>query len=423
MKDFLMKLIQRKKEELQELQRRSDASEDLKEVRSIETEIKKIMREIEEGEEQLKELEKAGEPDVTEVTGAETNVVEGRSVIPNDAVRRNAPFASVSLNYGGTQTRSQMPGEENVEYRKAFMENVLRNTPIPKEVRADENTLTSDVGTVIPKQLVNQIIEKFDNIGMIMPLITKTSYAAGIEIPVSTVKPVASWVAEGKGSDRQKKTTGKIIFSYFKLRCEISMSMEVGTMALSAFEAKFVENVSKAMVEAIENAVINGTGEGQPKGILKETAPSGQAITVKNGAITYETLCSIEAAIPEEYEGTAKYCMSKKTFMSCMAITDKNGQPIARVNYGIGGKPERTILGREVVLASKYMPNLDAATENTFMFAFDFGDYVLNTIYDMGISKKQDWDTEDLLTKAVMSVDGKPVIKDSLVTVSNTVAA
>lgn len=40
---------------------------------------------------------------------------------------------------------------------------------------------------------------------------------------------------------------------------------------------------------------------------------------------------------------------------------------------------------------------------------FDFGDYVLNTIYDMGISKKQDWETEDLLTKAVMSVDGKAV--------------
>jgi hypothetical protein len=33
----------------------------------------------------------------------------------------------------------------------------------------------------------------------------------------------------------------------------------------------------------------------------------------------------------------------------------------------------------------------------------------------MGISKKQDWDTEDLLTKAVMSVDGKVVDAGSLV--------
>lgn len=418
MKDFLKKLIERKNKEIETLQQCSDASEDVKEVRNIGAEIDKVNKEIREAEEQLKELEASEQKqDPAAPGGADT-----RSNIPGEPIRRNGAFASFALNSGKTQKRAELPQEEDVEYRKAFMEKVLRNTPIPAELRDSESTTTSDAATVIPKQLVNQIIEKFDNIGMIMPLITKTSYAAGIEIPTSTVKPVASWVAEGKGSERQKKTTGKIIFSYFKLRCEISMSMEVGTMALAAFEAKFVENVSKAMVLAIENAVINGTGTGQPKGILKETAPEGQAITVAGGVITYEKLCEIEAAIPEEYEGTAKYCMSKKTFMSIMAITDKNGQPIARINYGIGGKPERTILGREVVLASKYMPNVEAATANTFMFAFDFSDYILNTVYDMGISKKQDWDTEDLLTKAVMSVDGKAISVDSLVTVSNTTA-
>ena len=130
---------------------------------------------------------------------------------------------------------------------------------------------------------------------MILPLITKTSYKAGVEIPTSSVKPVATWVSEGAGSDRQKKATGKITFSYFKLRCEISMSMEVGTMALSAFEAKFVENVAKAMTYAVENAVINGTGTGQPKGILAET---GVAIS---GGATYEKLCEVEGVIPVEY--------------------------------------------------------------------------------------------------------------------------
>jgi hypothetical protein len=46
---------------------------------------------------------------------------------------------------------------------------------------------------------------------------------------------------------------------------------------------------------------------------------------------------------------------------------------------------------------------------------YDFRDYVLNTIFDLGIQRKQDWDTEDYLTKAVMSVDGKPVSAASLV--------
>lgn len=53
---------------------------------------------------------------------------------------------------------------------------------------------------------------------------------------------------------------------------------------------------------------------------------------------------------------------------------------------------------------------------------FNFSDYVLNTIYDMRIQRKQDWDTEDLLTKAVMSVDGKVVESGSLIKVTGATA-
>lgn len=35
-------------------------------------------------------------------------------------------------------------------------------------------------------------------------------------------------------------------------------------------------------------------------------------------------------------------------YRACNGMTDKNGQPIAKVNYGTSGKPERTLLGRTV---------------------------------------------------------------------------
>ena len=91
----------------------------------------------------------------------------------------------------------------------------------------------------------------------------------------------------------------------------------------------------------------------------------------------------------------------------------------------MNGKIERTLLGRDVIIASTYMPNYQDTVEADVLFAFvfDFADYVENTIYDMGIMKKQDWDTEDLLTKAVMSVDGKVVDKTSLVTLTKKATA
>jgi len=111
--------------------------------------------------------------------------------------------------------------------------------------------------------------------------------------------------------------------------------------------------------------------------------------------------------------------MSKKTFMSFISMTDANGQPIARVNYGKGGKPERTLLGRPVATTGAYLTSFSAATTGViFAFIFNFSDYVLNTVYDIGIQRKQDWATEDMLTKAVMSVDGKVVDKGSLVTLA-----
>ena len=108
--------------------------------------------------------------------------------------------------------------------------------------------------------------------------------------------------------------------------------------------------------------------------------------------------------------------MSKKPFMSFVGITDANGQPIARMNYGISGKPERFLLGREVVITEDIANYAATVTADTkFAAIFSLPDYVLNTIYDLGIKRKEDWDTEDQRTKAVMSVDGKVVDKGSLV--------
>ena len=180
-------------------------------------------------------------------------------------------------------------------------------------------------------------------------------------------------------------------------------------MSLDAFESKLAENVANAMVKAIEAAIIAGTGAGQPKGILVAEVPEGQTVTIPKAGMDYKTLCAAEAAVPETAEGTAKWCMSKKTFMGCVSMVDQQGQPIARINYGVNGKPERVLLGREVVI-TETMTNAAKPA-----FIVDFADYILNTIYDMGIQKKQDWDTEDMLTKAVMSCDGKLADNTSLV--------
>jgi len=312
------------------------------------------------------------------------------------------------------------------EYKRAFMNYVAKGEAIPAQLRnADANTKTTDVGEVIPTTTMQRIIEKIEATGMILPLVTRTAYKGGVTIPTSTVKPVASWVAEGAGSDKQKKTTGSITFGYYKLRCAISTSLEVDTMAYPVFETTFVNNVVEAMVKALEQAIISGDGSGKPKGILAETAPAGQNIDIgANEDLSYQTLVAAEAALPLAYENGAVWFMTKKTFMAFVGMVDNNGQPIARVNYGIGGKPERSLLGRPVVL-NDYMTSLGATITNDTVVAFLFNpkDYILNTNLNMTIKRYEDNDTDDQVTKAIMLVDGKVVDKNSLVTITKKVAA
>ena len=301
------------------------------------------------------------------------------------------------------------------------MNYVVNGTPIPQNLKNENaNTKTSDIGSVIAPTVIRRIIEKMETSGMILPLMTRTAYAAGVTVPTSSVKPAATWVAEGATSDKQKKTTGQIDIKGYKLRCAVSMSLESSVMSLEIFETVFIRNVSEAMVKALEKAAIDGSGSGQPKGVLKETAPSGQALEIAADADpTYKDLVAAEAALPLAYENGAVWNMTKKTFMKYVGMVDGNGQPIARVNYGINGKPERTLLGRKVVL-NEYMTSIDAtlSADTVVAFLFDWSDYMLNTNYAMRVKSYEDNDTEDQITKAVMICDGKAIDVNSLVTVT-----
>lgn len=310
---------------------------------------------------------------------------------------------------------------DSIEYRKAFMNYVLNGTTIPtKFVNAAATTKTTDVGAVISPTVLNRIVEKMETTGTILPLVTKTAFAAGVTAPTSSVKPEATWVAEGAGSDTQKKTTGQIDIKGYKLRCAISMTLETSVMSLQVFETVFVNSVSEAMVKAQEKSFINGSGTGQPKGVLTETVAAGQNIDLAVSADpTYQTLVDAEAALPLAYENGAVWNMTKKTFMKFIGMVDTNKQPIARVNYGIDGKPERTLLGRRVVL-NDYMTSLGAAIakDTVVAFLFDWSDYMFNTNYNMVVKSYEDNDTEDQVTKAVMICDGKVIDKNSLVTIT-----
>lgn len=307
-------------------------------------------------------------------------------------------------------------------YRKAFKNYVLERQPIPAEVieKAGATSYTTDVGAVIPTTIVNRIIEKLNATGMIWSRVTKTNYKGGVQIPVSNAKPVATWQTEGTVADKQKKTVAKadaIIFQFYKLQVRIAVTLEAATTTLPIFEQTIVNNAVEAILIASENAIVNGTGSGQPKGILKETVPSGRTATATADTVnTFAFWAEVESKVPLAYSAKGAYLMSKLTWDKyIVGMVDQNGQPVARVTYGLANRPEYRLLGREVIL-NDYTKDFDAATTgDVFACIVDLSEYLWNSNLQMTTRRYFDEDTDEEITKITLIADGKMMDTNGLV--------
>ena len=468
MKDYLNKVIAEKREKIASLQKRGQESEDVNEVKAIIAEVEELRNEIADAETQLatldekvveeipeapaEEEEKEEEAETTEEeteeepvdteedkeeeTAEEVKEEEKKSEEPTaEEIRSSADWQKVDAsNLNTLATYEQRGGNkmENLEKRTAFM-NAIQNNDLSKlEKRADAYTTAGNVEYVIPENLVNDIITEISDRGYILSLCNKTNYAVGQTIPVGLISISANWVGTTDGSNNSGEGLGSsvqaggvestITFLNYKLRCVVGLTHEAGIQSLPIFEKKFVQQVADAMIEALETAVVSGTGVNQPKGILLETPKAGKALVANE--LTYADALKFVGSVPKKYRNGAVAFMSQNTFYDFMAIVDKNGQPVARVNAGVDGDMKQYLFGMPVIFADEYLADFATAeTDATFAFIYNFKEYTLNTNYNLGISQRDVWENENREIKAVLACDGKAVTINSLVTLKKGISA
>lgn len=333
---------------------------------------------------------------------------------------KDAPKAPLSMVEQSNTVMAEQAADSDMEYRKQFMNYVLKGTPIRMQNGTDYQTTTSDVGPVIPTTIVNRIVELMESNGNILAKVTRTSFKGGVKVPVSAAKPTAVWLAERAGGNTQKMdVSGSVVFSYYKLKVAIAVSLIVENVTLEIFEKTLSANIAEAMVRALEDAIINGTGSGEPKGILAETAAETikADVTPSTGdGVTYATLLAMEGALPTAYENGAEWVMNKKFFYNhIQAIVDSNGQPIARVDAGIDGKLVHTIFGRPVNFTDHMAVPTQSAPTGVFAFIANLKDYMINTNMGVTVSRYVDESSDDTVTKAIMIADGKMVDTHSII--------
>lgn len=341
---------------------------------------------------------------------------EKRAAAANNADPVATPAAPANgtpmAQFNMTAQRAEEDPHNTMEYRRAFMRFCQTGE---WGMRADAVTLATDGSKVIPTTLMKEIVKDLKVRGVIYNRVRKLNVQGGVEFPILSLKPVATWIADGTGSERKKtQANGSVIFNYYGLECKVATSLIVSVTSLTEFEDTIKDLIVEAMLAELDNAIIAGTGSGQPLGITKDTrVTSGQKVAMTAEQIgTWAAWKAALAKIPLAYKAGSIIAMAAQTWEQYVdGMTDLQGQPIARTNYNItDGIPER-FAGREVLqVEPDTIKDFDsAAAGDVVAIAFRPSDYAVNSNMAMVVKRYFDEDKNQWVDKAILIADGKLV--------------
>lgn len=405
MKDYFKKLIAKKNDRISEIRSLIEKSTDVNEVRSLTKEAEELQGEVKEAEEKLNEIESA------EKSAAEP---ESRSAIPANAKLVN-PTNLGSFKVDGTEKRDNTNPLETMEYRQAFMKYVQDGTPM--NVRG-EAISTGDTAPAIPLTIMNEVINTVrKRYGNLYNKVRHMNLKGGVEFPIGALQAKFKWINESTVSPRQKvDPLAKIMFSYHVAEIRIAQTFLSSIVTLEAFEAKIAEIIAIAYLEAMDQAIVNGTGKGMPLGILNDVRVTHTVEMTANDINNWTAWRKkFFAKLPLGYRN-GEFIFPLSTVESYLeTMADANNNPIYKQSTGLevmdgdARNPRGRFFGREISLVEpEILPDFDTAEAGDVIGIFwQPEEYALNENFGFTMRRYFDEEANEWVDKALVVVDGK----------------
>ena len=374
-------------------------------------------------------------------------LLEERTLILAEDKRRSAAYELRQtkiqdvLNYRGASRESFAPaaskteGEpavvdpyDTVEYRKAFMA-YAKTGFIAPELRADGKgtgtvtdidingayTASDDVQIYVPTTLANRIIEKLEERGNIWSKVQKTYVKGGVAYNKFEFKPEAFWITQRQVSPYQMdEETEQISFMFHQLECRVAQTLLNAAVTYEQFQEKFAEAVANAMIDALETAVVSGTGNGQPLGFTKDASITNVVeLTAAQVADWVAWHKEVKAAIPRAYRKHGEFIFAQGTWDKYIeTLRDTDQHPVSQTGYNpVTGEEQLRLMGIPVDLVDdSIISDFDSAAAGDVIGVFgNLNDYLVNIQPGMPLSiiRWVDHDNNLVKTKALMACDGK----------------
>lgn len=249
--------------------------------------------------------------------------------------------------------------------------------------------------------------------GIKYPVIDETSRADGYR----SGGVLAYWKNEAAATTAKKPVIGEQTMNLEKLfaLCYVTDELLQDSVALEAFLSR---EFDKEMYFKLADAVLNGTGAGQPLGILnapclvsvaKETGQTAKTINFENVVNMYAQLWSGAAF------GSTRWIMNRSCIPQIMSLAIKVGTagfPLYIPGNSLAGTPNGTLLGVPIIFAEQAQ-TLGTAGD---IYLADMSQYRI--IDKAGIqaasSMHVNFLTDEMAYRWTMRVNGQPLWKKSL---------
>ena len=423
-KSVLEKRLARLMKKRDDLKARALASTEVAEVRSLNEQIEDVNAEISEVQDEIKAIEddERAAAQQAQNTAAQQDNGEQRSAPPANATFVNGNVVA-GFNMGATanQARANDDPLSTMEYRQAFMNYIQSGTAIPAEYRAGNAISTEDTGAAVPLTIMNEVINTVRlRYGNLYNKVRKLTVKGGIEFPIGSLRATFKWINESTVSPRQKTDPlAKIQFSYHTAEIRIAQSFLSSIVTLEAFESKIAELIAIAYLEAMDYAIVNGTGNGMPLGILNDprVAATGNVVEMTAADINNWTAWRKKffAKLPLGYRA-GEFIFPLSTVESYLeTMADANNNPVFRqatgleVNDGDNRNPNGRFFGRDIALVEPdILPDFDSANNGDVIGIFWQPDeYAINENFGFAMRRYFDDETNEWVDKALVVVDGK----------------
>lgn len=266
-------------------------------------------------------------------------------------------------------------GRASDEYKKALLQAMRTN------FRQISNVLQEGIdpqgGYLVPDEYDKRLIDILTEENVMRTLGTNITTSGEHKINIAATKPAAAWIEEGGTLTFGDATFDQIILDAHKLHVAIKVTEELLYDNAFNLENYILTQFGKALSNAEEDAFINGTGVGQPLGILAETGGAQVGVTSASSTkVTADEIINLVYSLKRPYRKNAVFLANDVCVAELRKLKDNNGQYLWQPSLQ-AGEPDR-VLGYKVY-TSPYFPVPTAGGT-----AVAFGDFSYYNIGDRG---------------------------------------